>query len=214
MNEWERDVMGAVAAHAQLASELSTLTDEQAAQPSLLPGWSVGHVLTHIARNADGFTLMVAAANRGEVGTQYPGGTAQRNADIEAGAGRGAAALVADVVAASARLEAAWAATTDASRQAEGLTAAGPVSISGLPFRRRRETLVHHADLGLAYSWRDWPDDYVRLELAQLTMLWASRKPMGLTTLPAAAMALSDHERAAWLLGRATFEGLEPAGIY
>jgi maleylpyruvate isomerase len=214
MNDWQRDLKGAVAAHAQLASALSALTDEQAAQPSLLPGWSVGHVLTHIARNADGFTLMVEAANRGEIGTQYPGGVAQRNADIEAGAGRNAAELVADVLAASARLEAAWAATTEASRQAEGLTVAGPVPISSLPSRRRRETLVHHADLGLAYSWRDWPDDYVRLELAQLTMLWASRKPMGLTTLPAAAMALSDHERVAWLLGRTTVEGLEPAGIF
>lgn len=214
MNEWERDVQGAVAAHARLAVDLATLTDEQAAQPSLLPGWSVAHVLTHIARNADGLTLMVEAANRGEVGSQYPGGIAQRNADIEAGAARTAAVLRDDVVAAAARLEAAWAASTDETRRTEGLSVMGPVPVHDLPFRRWRETAVHHADLGLAYTWRDWPADYVRLELQRMTMLWASRKPMGLTTLPVAATTLPDHERLAWLLGRTTVEGLEPAGIF
>lgn len=214
MNEWDRDVQGAVAAHARLSADLAALTDDQAAQPSLLPGWSVAHVLTHIARNADGLSLMVEAANRGEVGSQYPGGFAQRNADIEAGSGRTAAELVADVAAANARLEAAWAATTDEGRRAEGLTVAGPVPVRELPFRRWRETAVHHADLGLAYRWHHWPHDYVRLELQRMTMLWASRKPMGLTTLPAAALALADRERLAWLLGRTTVEGLEPAGIF
>lgn len=214
MNEWERDVQGAVAAHARLSADLATLTDAHAAQPSLLPGWSVAHVLTHIARNADGLSLMVEAANRGEVGSQYPGGLPQRAADIEAGAGRGAAELVADVATANARLEAAWAATTDGSRRAEGLTVAGPLPIHELPSRRWRETVVHHADLGLAYSWHDWPDEYVRLELQRMTMLWASRKPMGLTNLPAAAATLPDHDRLAWLLGRTTVAGLEPAGIF
>ena len=42
----------------------------------------------------------------------------------------------------------------------------------------------------------------VRLELAWLTMQWASRKPMGLTALPAEAMAVSPRRRVAWLLGR------------
>jgi maleylpyruvate isomerase len=139
---------------------------------------------------------------------------AQRNADIEAGAGRPAAALVADVVAANARLEAAWAATSPAGWAGEGLNVAGPVPIAELPFRRWRETVVHHADLGLAYSWRDWPGEYVRTELGRMSMLWASRKPMGLTALPAAALALTDRERVAWLLGRTTVEGLEPAGIF
>ena len=73
---------------------------------------------------------------------------------------------------------------------------------------------MHQADLGLSYTWRDWPVGYVRLELARMTMLWASRKPMGLTTLPAAAMALSDHERTAWLVGRTSVEGLDAAGIF
>ncbi|MDO9173431.1 MAG: hypothetical protein Q7V62_01425, partial [Actinomycetota bacterium] len=65
-----------------------------------------------------------------------------------------------------------------------------------------------------AFSWRDWPTEYVRLELSRMAMLWSSRKPMGLTTLPAIAVALPDHERLAWLLGRTEVAGLEPAGIF
>jgi maleylpyruvate isomerase len=36
-----------------LESTLETLTDQQAREPSRLPGWSRGHVVTHLARNAD-----------------------------------------------------------------------------------------------------------------------------------------------------------------
>ena len=73
------------------------------------------------------------------------------------------------------------------------------------PFSSRRTILM---------SWRDWPTDYVRLELEQMTMLYASRKPMGLTSLPAEALAVDDRHRLAWLMGRAVIDGLAPAGIY
>ena len=208
-----RDIAGAVAAHAGLVASLGSLTDAQVTQPSLLPGWTAGHVLAHIARNADSHARMLQAANRGEVAEQYPGGADQRVGEIEGGAGRPAAEHVADITDACARLEAAWAAMTAEGWAGEGHTASGPVPVNDLPFRRRRETLVHHADLGLGYSWRDWPADYVRLELARATMLWASRLPMGLTTLPAAALALDDRQRLAWLLGRTDVAGLDPAGI-
>lgn len=215
MNTIERDVRGATAAHASLLAALPSLTDSDVRANSLLPDWSVGHVLTHIARNADSFVLMVEAANRGEIGAQYPGGAEQRNADIEGGAGRSAAELVADVTDACARLEAAWAATSTAGWEGTGQTIVGPVTISQLPFRRWRETVVHHADCGFTVEgWRGWPTEYVRLELEQMTMLWASRKPMGLTTLPAQALAVDDHHRLAWLMGRATIDGLTAAGIY
>jgi hypothetical protein len=44
-------------------------------------------------------------------------------------------------------------------------------------------------------------------------MLWASRKPMGMTDLPPRALSVPPHQRVAWLLGRAEIEGLAPAGI-
>ena len=89
--------------HVRLAGTLARLDDASARRPSLLPGWTVGHVLTHLARNADSHVRLVQAALRGEVGDQYPGGNPQREADIEAGAGRPAAELVEDVLAAADR---------------------------------------------------------------------------------------------------------------
>ena len=214
MNELQRDLAGATAAHTRLLTALDGLTDERCAGPSLLPGWTIGHVLTHLARNADSHVGMLEAANRGEVAAQYPGGAAQRSGDIDDGAGRGAAAQVADLAAANARLEAAWAAMTEDGWRGSGESFAGTVAVNDLPFRRWRETTLHHTDLGLGYGWADWPADYVRLELGRMTMQWASRKPMGLTTLPAAALALSEAERVAWLTGRCEVPGLDAAGIF
>ena len=209
-----RDLVGARAAHASLIAALGTLTDDEARSASNLPGWTVGHVLAHIARNADSHARVLRAAAAGEPAVQYPGGPEQRAAEIEAGSGHSAAELAADVVAACATLDQVWATTPDHVWQMEGQMAVGPVRLDDLPFRRWRETVVHHADMGLAYTHRDWPADYVRLELHRASMLWASRKPMGLTTLPAAALVLDDHDRLAWLLGRIDVPGLEPAGIF
>src|SRR3954447_5779943 len=92
-----RNVQGCRAAHATLSTALSGLSDERARQPSLLPGWSVGHLLTHIARNADSVVRRFEGAIRDEVVDQYAGGPAGREAEIEAGAHRSAADLVDDV---------------------------------------------------------------------------------------------------------------------
>ncbi len=78
----------AAASHQRMWASASKMTDDGCRAPSLLPGWSRGHVLAHWARNADGQTRMLLAAVRGEVAAQYPGGDAQREADIEAGAAR------------------------------------------------------------------------------------------------------------------------------
>ena len=219
MNTIERDIRGAVAAHERLVATLEFLTDDEARSASLLPNWTIGHVLTHIARNADALALIVNAANRDEVGVMYPGGMEQRSADIESGSGRPAAELATDVSDACARLEAAWGTTTPAGWDGTGQTSLGPLPINNVPFRRWRETITHHADCGfvhggVSFSWRDWPTEYVRLELEQMSMLYTSRKPMGLTALPAEALAVDDRHRLAWLMGRASIDGLTPAGIF
>jgi len=208
-----RQIAGCVAAHARLLCTIDRLTNDQVHGASLLADWTVGHVLTHLARNADGFVGMIDGAERGEVVSQYPS-PASRNADVESGAGRPAAPLIADVGAAIARLEGAWRRTSAAGWAGSGLTIIGPSPITELPARRWREVEVHHADLGLGFGPADWSREYVRFELVRMQMLWASRLPMGMTTLPAAARAAPPHRRLAWLLGRATIDGLAPAGIY
>lgn len=96
------------AAHQRLLVTVSGVDDETVRRPSRLPAWSVGHVLTHLARNADGHVLRLEGALRGEEVARYPGGPEQRDRDIEQGAGRPATELIADVADSAKRLEVTW----------------------------------------------------------------------------------------------------------
>ncbi len=218
MTDRERALRGVTAAHRTLEERLVGLTDEQARRPSLLPDWSVGHVLTHLARNADGLRNMLDGAERGEVSEMYPAtthssGVERRSADIEAGSARIAAALVDDVRIAAARLELAFDSMSDGAWHGQGTAMFGPVVMTDVPQRRWTEVEVHHADLGLSYGWQDWPIEFARVEVQRLTMLWNSRRSMGMTGLPSEALAVDDRHRAAWLLGRARIAGLDAAGL-
>ena len=73
---------------------------------------------------------------------------------------------------------------------------------------RWREEVLQRTDLDDGYDWNDWPTDYVRRDLERMTMLWNSRRPMGLTGLPPAALRVPPAHRLAWLLGRAEIDGL------
>ncbi len=204
-------------AHRALVEHLEAMTggpDADPTRPCLLPDWTRGHVLTHIARNADSFVRVLEAARRGESVTQYEGGAVSRNADIEAGAGRDWDALVADVRSSAATLEDVFA-TQDRWDLAMTNSSGESVPHTDLPFRRLREVVVHHADLGdPAFTPDDWPDEYVREDLRRMEMLYSSRQPMGATGLPVAANSVPPRQRLCWLLGRTDIEGLPAAGIF
>ncbi|HEX6509771.1 MAG TPA: maleylpyruvate isomerase N-terminal domain-containing protein, partial [Chloroflexota bacterium] len=87
---------GCIAAHRRLEAVAGRITDGMARGPTRLEGWTVGHLLTHLARNADSHRGMVEAAQRDTAVYQYPGGRAQRDAAIEAGHGRSAVELIDD----------------------------------------------------------------------------------------------------------------------
>jgi maleylpyruvate isomerase len=158
---------------------------------------------------------VLEAAARGESADRYPGGQAQRNGDIEAGADRPAAVLVGDVRRTIWQLEAAWPAVPAEGWELVGTSLGRPETVADLPFTRWREVEVHHADLGRrSFGYDDWSAGYVRRELSRQEMAWAARRPMGLTALPPAALALSPAQRLAWLLGRRSVEGLEPPGAW
>ncbi len=144
-------VDGCVAAHAALGASLDDLSDAAARGPSRLPGWSVGHVLTHIARNADSVVWRLEGAAQGELRDQYPGGLQQRKDDIEAGSGRPASELVLDVRGTSAAVERVMADLPAAAWDAPSRTSRGTVETSrDAALSRWREVVVHHGDLGLA----------------------------------------------------------------
>lgn len=201
-------VAGCASAHQRLLVSLENLTDEQCRQDSLLPNWSRGHVLTHLARNADSHVNLLQSAVRGEVGKQYPS-IEKRNADIESGSSRNASELVVDLRVSIYGLEAAWASANEKVWSGQGRNLGGNIiEISSLVFLRWREVEIHHADLGFGFGYDDLTDLYVRLELDQQIMLWRSRKPMGMTELPDIAKKLSPSQRLAWLMGRVVVDGL------
>ncbi len=144
-------VDGCVAAHAALLADLTGLSDAVARGPSRLPGWSVGHVLTHLARNADSVVWRLEGAVRGELRDQYPGGLEQRTGDIEAGAGRPASELVLDVHRSAEAVERVMGGLPAAAWDAPSRTSKGVVeSARDAVLSRWREVVVHHGDLGLA----------------------------------------------------------------
>jgi maleylpyruvate isomerase len=207
----DEDVRLARAAHARLAETLAAVEadDALARQPSLLPGWSVGHVLSHLARNADSHVRALDGARRGVPVDRYPAGAAGREADIAAGAGRPMAELVADVRTSSAALAARWSALSPAAWAVVGSSQGAREPVRELPAKRRREVELHHVDLGLpGYGPDDWPADFVALELRRAEMAWRAARPMGLTALPAGALALAPARRLAWLAGRLAVDGL------
>ena len=170
-------VEGARAAHECLDRTLADVDDTRLRAPSLLPGWSVGHVLTHLARNAESHTRMLRAAQAGRAVQQYPGGTAQRAADIEAGASRPAVVVCADVRDTAAALEATWSAMTSSAWAGHGLAGEIEWPCSVLVLHRWREVQVHHADLGVGYLPADWPAEYLRADLPRALAALPDRLP-------------------------------------
>ena len=160
----------------RLLASAGALTDTGVREPSLLPGWTRGHVLTHIARNADGLGNLLRWARTGITTPMYASREARR-ADIEAGAGRSAADLAADVQATAIAFAAeaaslpheAWAA------QVRGLTGP-PIPGRGVLDWRLREVEIHHVDLGVGYRPGDWPGEFVTASLPGVAGEFAGRE--------------------------------------
>ena len=73
-----RSIVLCRAAHGRLLSSVEALTDEQVRAASRLPQWTIAHLLTHLARNAEGHARRLEGALRGQDVARYPGGRAQR----------------------------------------------------------------------------------------------------------------------------------------
>ncbi|MFF5179855.1 maleylpyruvate isomerase family mycothiol-dependent enzyme [Micromonospora sp. NPDC000316] len=153
-------LMGEVdAATSRLLRTAASFDAADLAAASLLPGWSRGHVLAHLARNADGFVNLLTAARTGEPLPMYAS-LAARTADIEAGAGRPAAEHLDDLrrtadrftEAVEAMPTEAWGATVQSRR--------GPWPAALLVWGRLREIEVHHLDLAAGYRPGDWSDTF------------------------------------------------------
>jgi len=152
-----RDLASVRDATERLLTAATKLDNASVAEPSRLPGWSRGHVLAHLARNAD------ALVNVLEGRPMYAPGNA-RDADIERDAPRPLDAQLADVRESAARFQEAGASPADWSRTVElrnGVTD----SAARVPFRRWVEVELHHVDLGIGYELEDLPEEFVEREI-------------------------------------------------
>ncbi|MFI5856902.1 maleylpyruvate isomerase family mycothiol-dependent enzyme [Streptomyces parvulus] len=144
----------------RLLTAVGKLDNASVTESSRLPGWTRGHVLAHLARNAD------ALVNVLEGRPMYVSGEA-RDADIERDAPRPLDDQLADVRESAARFQATGAAPADWSRTVElrnGVTD----SASRVPFRRWIEVELHHVDLGIGYELEDLPAEFTARETAFL----------------------------------------------
>jgi maleylpyruvate isomerase len=141
----------------RLLATVDRLNDGDVSAPSLCEGWSRGHVLTHLARNAEGIARAARAATSGTGETMYAG-VAERDADIEAGARRSAPELAADV------RETAAALAPDLARvhprelrdvRVERTPGGPSFWAADLPFMRLREVTLHHIDLAAGFGFED-----------------------------------------------------------
>jgi maleylpyruvate isomerase len=188
-------VKGCVGAQATLLAAIAGLTDDEARGPSRLPGWSVGHVLTHLARNADSVVWRLEGAALGELRDQYPGGLEQRAGDIDAGAGRPAAELVTDVRVSAGAVERVMHDLPLAAWDALSRTSRGVVEDSReVVLSRWREVVVHHGDIGLG------PVPFP----PALVDVWLPRE------LPRLAERSDPAELLSWVIGRGAAPELAP----
>jgi maleylpyruvate isomerase len=165
------------AAEERLIGSARTLTDTDLAADSLVPPWTRGHVLTHVARATDSLARLVDSARTGVPTPQYPS-TESRAADIEAGASRPLDEQLADFRAASQRFHVAVEALPDAAWSVLVQPRSGaPRTAAGLLELRLREIEVHNCDLAAEYTFADIPAEIARTILDDIVGNLARRDP-------------------------------------
>lgn len=216
-----RDLASVREATERLLTAAAKLDDSAVTGPSRLPGWSRGHVLAHLARNAD------ALVNVLEGRPMYPSAEA-RDADIERDAPRPLAAQLADVRDSADRFQALSAACADWNRTVElrnGVTD----TAARLPFRRLIEVELHHVDLDIGYELEDLDEEFTGREIGFLAQRFTGRGDVP----PTRVVATGEHGREwqtggengdpvtvsgpapallGWLAGRRDGTGLDTAG--
>jgi maleylpyruvate isomerase len=125
---------------------------------SRLPGWTRGHVVTHLARNAEGLSRLLTWARTG-IETRMYLSVQARNADIEAGAGRPQAEQLDDLRRTGAAFAAAAQELSAQHWEATVATRSGPLPASGVPWLRVRELWLHLVDLDAGVEIDVMPED-------------------------------------------------------
>lgn len=191
-------------------------------EPSALPGWTRGHVVAHLALNAEALAAVLVGITRGAVPPMYPS-SEQRDTDIAELAAAGPAELRARLMGSGAEL-------VDAIARAPGdrldiLVERTRGSERTFPARdvagmRLREVEIHHADLAAGYTRADWPLPFATYLLETMTARGGSDRPFTVEPTDAGdtwqagdastgpVVRGTTADLGWWLTGRGTGEGL------
>lgn len=215
------------AATACLLDTAGGLDDAAMRADSLLPGWSRGHVLTHVARNADGGRRLLSWARTGVETPEYAS-MASRAADIEAGAGRSPAELLADVRESAERFAVEYARMpVEAWSREVHWTQGRWTRAVRIADSRLTELRLHCVDLDAGYLPGQWPADFTEDLLHRIAAALAVRSGAPAMRLHAtdtgaryaigavAGAPLVEGEQSellAWLTGRSDGAGLLLSG--
>ncbi|NUP44900.1 MAG: maleylpyruvate isomerase family mycothiol-dependent enzyme [Streptomyces sp.] len=211
MTDYARDAAAVRGATDRLMTSVSRLDETAVTEPSLLPGWTRGHVLAHLARNADALVNLLTWARTGEPTPMYASEDA-RDREIEDAATRLLPIHLDDLRTSAFRFNAAAAALPANRRPFEVTMRRGVVEQAGrLPFRRLAEVELHHVDLGVGYTLADLPAAFVEQELDFLT----EERFAGRVDVPALRLVSGDGGRVRYTGGEGeplTVEG-SPAAL-
>jgi maleylpyruvate isomerase len=194
---------------------------------SRLTGWTRGHVVTHLARNAEGLSRLLAWARTGIETPMYPSVEA-RDADIQAGARRPQPEQLDDLCRTGAAFAVSAQELSAKDWEATVRTRHGSVPASWVPWARVRELWLHLVDLdagaeidqipediatALVGDVADWMDTRVS---TRIELQISGREPI--TFGPEGSIPLSvagpTQQLAGWLTGRCHGELLiAPDGV-
>ena len=182
------------AAH-RLVRTVDGMTEADYAEPSLLPDWTRGHVVAHLALNGEGLAGTLRGLTEGRSVPVYASPEDRENdiaslgeADPAAIRSRLLGAVTDFTDAVAAVPEEAWTATVERTPGGRSFPASAALDM------RQREIEIHHADLGLGYSHRDWPPAFA----ARLVEAAAARRQ------PEPFTARATDLDVAWHLGGAS----------
>ncbi|GAA2803310.1 maleylpyruvate isomerase family mycothiol-dependent enzyme [Saccharopolyspora taberi] len=210
----------------RLLDTVSQLDELGVHGPSLLPGWTRAHVISHLARNADGCLNLLRWARTGVEHPMYAS-AADRDADIEEGAIRGHRLLLEDLDCSCERLHEAARALPVRAWENEVYSGPGkPVPAHEVLRQRLLEVWVHLADLDLGFGFDDIPQPDVEEILEDVVQQFGGRPDVpaltvvvdfdgrerswelrGTTSRPSRVHGYPG-EMLGWLLGRTSGAGL------
>jgi maleylpyruvate isomerase len=202
------------AANTRLVRTVDGLDDSVFATPSLLPDWTVGHVVAHLALNGEGLAGALAGVASG-TGTPMYASQEARDADIAELGIRSPSELRSRLMASTELFDREvsdlpddkWTVVIERTPGHPAFRARSTVLM------RLREVEIHHADLGVGYACADWSPAFSTLVLdsfgkrdapspfrvlaRDLAQTWEYGDGE-----PAATVTGESHDLAWWITGR------------